>query len=417
MSEREGLLSAIAADPADDTPRLVLADWLDEHDDPLGEFIRVQMALEPLRIPLANPAEEFERNKRLRGIPPGGEYKDASWPVARQLDREGELLKAHRVAWLGEVASLGEDHPNHFEPEFRRGFVASAQIGLTALRQHGFAVRRCCPALQRLIVLGTLGRGKELASCAALAGLSDLLLAGWLRPDDAAAIANSRHLKHLRSLTVWIGNEGDGPACGNLSKLPGLRDLTLVQMWDERDVADDIAGELRGLRPDCQVRVARPYRRRFPLDGTHIGYYIDAGHLPGGQAVLIYERKRPVVMYFDGEGHLEREEQLDFTDKLVKPPPYSWEDCDGDELNEVLKREIGFAPGPIFVREFHSELCPVGVMCWGVQEEELEDPHTVDPEEGEEIASSIYWWWSTTQFRLPYGNDYWADGSGRIHTS
>lgn len=32
MSDRDALLAAIAASPADDTPRLVFADWLDEHD-------------------------------------------------------------------------------------------------------------------------------------------------------------------------------------------------------------------------------------------------------------------------------------------------------------------------------------------------------------------------------------------------
>lgn len=33
MSERDALLAAIYANPADDTPRLVYADWLDDHDE------------------------------------------------------------------------------------------------------------------------------------------------------------------------------------------------------------------------------------------------------------------------------------------------------------------------------------------------------------------------------------------------
>jgi uncharacterized protein (TIGR02996 family) len=37
------LLAAIIAEPEDDTPRLVYADWLDEHARPeRAEFIRVQ---------------------------------------------------------------------------------------------------------------------------------------------------------------------------------------------------------------------------------------------------------------------------------------------------------------------------------------------------------------------------------------
>lgn len=34
------ILAAVAANPADDTAKLVYADWLDEHDDPRGTFLR-----------------------------------------------------------------------------------------------------------------------------------------------------------------------------------------------------------------------------------------------------------------------------------------------------------------------------------------------------------------------------------------
>jgi uncharacterized protein (TIGR02996 family) len=44
LPEWELLLKAVAADPDDDLPRLVFADWLDEHDEPeRAEFIRVQV--------------------------------------------------------------------------------------------------------------------------------------------------------------------------------------------------------------------------------------------------------------------------------------------------------------------------------------------------------------------------------------
>src|SRR5436190_9976773 len=44
-SEQLALWSAIRANPLDDTPRLVYADWLQEHgDDERAEFIRVQCA-------------------------------------------------------------------------------------------------------------------------------------------------------------------------------------------------------------------------------------------------------------------------------------------------------------------------------------------------------------------------------------
>jgi uncharacterized protein (TIGR02996 family) len=427
MATREGLLDAIAADPGDDTPRLILADWLDEHDDPLGEFIRLQMILEPLQHPRADPMEELIRVRCLRRIPPGSVHEDETWPVARQLDRQSELLRDHKAEWLGAAAPLEENaHQTHFAPEFRRGFVASAQIGLTALTQHGADLRRGCPTLQRLIVVGTLGRGTELADCAALTGLPDLLLAGWLTPNDATALAISKHLRTLRSLTLWIGTVADLDTCRTLTYLPGLRDLTLVQMYGGSEVhdpealnlrADELASRVRDLRPDLRVRLERPFERRFPLDGIHIERGVNAGHLPGGETILTTESKQPILMYFDADGHFEREEQLDLSTRLFRPPPYSWEDCDARELIEVLGREIGFVPGPIFVREFFSEVADVGVCFCDVHLDELAEPHTTDPVEGEEIGASLYWWWSTNQFCLPYGNNYWADGLGRVHSS
>ena len=46
MTDESALLAAIRAAPADDAPRLVYADWLDEHGRPeQAEFIRVQCDL------------------------------------------------------------------------------------------------------------------------------------------------------------------------------------------------------------------------------------------------------------------------------------------------------------------------------------------------------------------------------------
>jgi len=84
-------LRAIAAAPDDDTPRLVYADWLDEHGDPArAEFIRVQCEL-------ARAAEDDPRRPGLE-------------------DREHELLADNEPAWLG-------DGGRFREWVFRRGFV------------------------------------------------------------------------------------------------------------------------------------------------------------------------------------------------------------------------------------------------------------------------------------------------------
>jgi uncharacterized protein (TIGR02996 family) len=46
MSQDAGFLQDIVAHPEDDTPRLIYADWLEDHGDPdRAAFIRVQCAL------------------------------------------------------------------------------------------------------------------------------------------------------------------------------------------------------------------------------------------------------------------------------------------------------------------------------------------------------------------------------------
>src|SRR5215207_1617840 len=74
----------LTAHPDDDTPRLVLADWLEEHGDrhtaARAEFIRVQIELARL------PDEDPRREALTR--------------------RQDELLKEHEQAWLGPLAGV-----------------------------------------------------------------------------------------------------------------------------------------------------------------------------------------------------------------------------------------------------------------------------------------------------------------------
>ena len=53
MSDEAAFLAAIAAEPADDTRRLVYADWLDERGDPRGEYLRLELQLHEIPARLA----------------------------------------------------------------------------------------------------------------------------------------------------------------------------------------------------------------------------------------------------------------------------------------------------------------------------------------------------------------------------
>src|SRR5262249_54159392 len=96
-SRARGFLEAIIAEPDDDTPRLIFADWLEEQGDAArAEFIRVQ--IERARLP-----EWDARQVRLRL-------------------RERELIEQYGLKWKWELPNI---EGINWE-DFRRGFVATA---------------------------------------------------------------------------------------------------------------------------------------------------------------------------------------------------------------------------------------------------------------------------------------------------
>jgi len=97
MSTDDEFIQTIIANPDDDTPRLVYADWLDEQGDPRGEFIRVQCAL-------ATMADEDPRR----------------WDL--------ELRQARLLRWYGWQWWHNAFAPDARRPVFRRGFVEEAAV-------------------------------------------------------------------------------------------------------------------------------------------------------------------------------------------------------------------------------------------------------------------------------------------------
>jgi uncharacterized protein (TIGR02996 family) len=156
MTDRElGLLRAVCADPADDAPRMILADWWDETGRPeRAEFLRVQCAL--VRYPRAPT-----------GLSDG--FAAAEWKRRREdlRTRERELLDAHRADWfrlLSRRPGFGENEPLRWWPVAsnekeradrgascptltaaiegtpRRGFVAALTLTATDWLRHADAL-------------------------------------------------------------------------------------------------------------------------------------------------------------------------------------------------------------------------------------------------------------------------------------
>jgi uncharacterized protein (TIGR02996 family) len=113
--DEDALLNGIAADPAADLPRLVYADWLEEHGHDLrAEFIRVQCEIAKLEV---GPRAEIDRNVHL-------------WR------RQQELLDGHLDKLLKGVPyrPLMDLTPS---PRFYRGFLDEFQVTSEELSNHG----------------------------------------------------------------------------------------------------------------------------------------------------------------------------------------------------------------------------------------------------------------------------------------
>ena len=107
----QALLQAVIAEPQEEAPRLIYADWLEEQDRPedvgRAEFVRVQ-------IELAHTTQETARTGQLR-------------------KREKELWAAHKEKWLAHLPA----HLRKKEPGFHRGFLEELSLPPSSWARHG----------------------------------------------------------------------------------------------------------------------------------------------------------------------------------------------------------------------------------------------------------------------------------------
>jgi uncharacterized protein (TIGR02996 family) len=193
-----GFLDFILAHPDDDAPRLVFADWLEEHGDSArAELIRVQV--ERARLP--------------------------SWD-ARQVGlrlRERELLAQHGDKWKAELLAI----EGVVWEEFRRGFVGAATFASFAvLKASGPACWAATPLEAVSVRWPRQGEAGE--TIAPIPGLRELSITTRLvAHQDVGRLAALPLLSTLRALNLRHCNlGGDGfrrlvasPHLGNLAAL------------------------------------------------------------------------------------------------------------------------------------------------------------------------------------------------------
>ncbi len=305
MSLADAFLRDILDNPDDDVPRLVFADWLDDHGDPdRAEFIRVQCALPHLPVEDDRRWELMARERHLILRHGKGWAGPLRWLVKRWQFRRG---------FVGGVALRAADFLRHAEQLFRlspishvRLYDADDVVELLAesaylkkvrgldLRHHPrLDAERLRPLLwsPRLKGLRALGlRGtrlcndagfRALAACPNLAGVAELDLGDPLEPalgprpryDDypalgewyrrraearittagVRALAESPHLTALRSLAL----EGDAT-----NFAPEAIDDFLDSPLLGRLTALDLRTRFPGQRPGLFGRLARSEQAR-----------------------------------------------------------------------------------------------------------------------------------------------------------
>lgn len=122
MNERSALLAAVLANPDADLPRLVMADWLEEHGDGVyAKFIRHQI------------------------WQPVSPCRNAPLTALVQLEPfVGPLVHKYATNVSG-IDGATVTYPNGMEFWFRRGFVDEVHYSLAAWMEHGPAVVRSHP--------------------------------------------------------------------------------------------------------------------------------------------------------------------------------------------------------------------------------------------------------------------------------
>jgi len=177
MTHDNPFLQALLAEPDDDTLRLAMADWLDEHDQPArAEFIRVQIEL---------ARSVADRNRR--------------WKLEL---RQRDLLMAHDTEWVSPLAQVLGCKPGQWGGwVFRRGFVEYFRLPVHALVTHGARLARLTPMRELNL---------DCDSCGSWS-LKDLWQQPWLRavthlyglelhPSTAEDMLNCPYLTGLRVL-------------------------------------------------------------------------------------------------------------------------------------------------------------------------------------------------------------------------
>jgi uncharacterized protein (TIGR02996 family) len=204
-TEEAGLREAILSDPDDDGPRLVYADWLDEHGQPeRAEFIRLQ----------CKHARLYHEAISVSGDP--------------ESERMEQLEKEHGPRWLAEVPKLPGVRWG-----FWRGLPARVQmLGWQDFRRNARRLFQAAPVEYVTFERLSYTSGRALARSAYLKRIRvlDLAYGAALTPGTVRALLRSPALTRLQTLRLFHSHFGDEAAVA-VANCPHLTGLRLLSMY------------------------------------------------------------------------------------------------------------------------------------------------------------------------------------------
>lgn len=275
MTTLAGLVQACKDEPDADELRLILADWLEDHDDPdRAELIRLSLRISKPNVPPAWQAGDHLRMARLRRRTDArwlGEAPRAGLSVGYQRGFVGiratlrELTDADSVAALAGLSPWTE---NFVLQPHRRADVAEyandpitrhfTQLGLKAGSEAAsqLASSGCAGHLRGLAFYRAQSAGNAtlplFAPDSGLSGLRALEVQRFLSLKEVQALATAPFAPRLRSLTITRAylDRRKVQALARLPQLAGLTALNLSGNYDVRGIAEPLAGatHLRHLR-------------------------------------------------------------------------------------------------------------------------------------------------------------------------
>ena len=269
MSDRDALFAAILANPDDDTPRLILADWLDEHgnkaDREQARFIRLECDLArrdpfaPAPQPEAKEADKLE----LKYYKQWGAGLDKLVLMTRFRRGFVEEVTMYSKRFVAEGSRLFEEQP------VRAVKFADMTSGRGAAPLDELFA---CPLLARLHTVHFVGApvnddfAGHLTRSPHLAGIRRLRLQrSGISPEGLVSIMESKGLPALTELDLSDNVVIDSEHLAALSKSRALSRLEVLDL-SGTSVGAEGAGALARSEYSANLKVLRI---GYNLDGTH----------------------------------------------------------------------------------------------------------------------------------------------------